>query len=218
MPTGNLLVAARHVEIAASIRPVPQMVLDVGCGIGRNLVNLGGSGVGVDHNADSVVKARERGLTAFVPEEFRASPYAVPGRFDALLVSHVLEHMHFEEAAALLREYLPYVRAGGRAVLITPQEAGFRSEASHIEFMDLAVLERGLHPLHERARLVSNRIDHPQDREGGRRPPVYLAPRLTNRRECHLRREPGDTRDHAEGESGAQPQLPVDGQIGLGPK
>jgi SAM-dependent methyltransferase len=117
-------------------------VLEVGCGIGRNLVNLGGQGVGVDHNADSVARARERGLTAFVPEEFRASPHAVPGRFDALLVAHVLEHMRFEEAAALLREYLPYVRAGGRAVLITPQEAGFRSEASHVEFMDLAVLDR----------------------------------------------------------------------------
>jgi len=35
--------------------------LDIGCGIGRNLVNLGGHGVGVDHNERSVELARERG-------------------------------------------------------------------------------------------------------------------------------------------------------------
>src|SRR3954452_11662883 len=60
--------------------------LDVGCGLGRNLINLGGraAGVGVDHNADSIAVARARGLDAYLPGELRASPYAVPGRFDAM--------------------------------------------------------------------------------------------------------------------------------------
>ena len=39
-------------------------VLDIGCGIGRNLLNLGDDSVGVDHNVDSVAAARARGLTA----------------------------------------------------------------------------------------------------------------------------------------------------------
>src|SRR4051794_32549831 len=118
--------------------------LDVGCGLGRNLDNLrrlGTDAVGVDHNAESVAVARRRGLTAFTPAELRASPQARPGGFDALLCAHVLEHMRRPEAAALLREYLPYVRPGGRVVLITPQEAGFRSDATHVELLDLAALD-----------------------------------------------------------------------------
>lgn len=120
-------------------------VLDVGCGIGRNLVNLGGgpdAGVGVDIDAESVKACERRGLTAFTPEAFLASDYARPGRFDSLLCAHVLEHMRAPEAEALLAEYLPYVRAGGRAVLITPQEAGFASDPTHVELVDFAALDR----------------------------------------------------------------------------
>ena len=119
-------------------------VLDVGCGGGRNLVNLGGSGagVGIDSSPDSVATCRRRGLVAFSPEDFRKSPFARPGRFDGLLLSHVVSHMHFAEAQALVAEYLPYVRVEGRVVLIAPEEAGFASDASHVEFMDLDALDR----------------------------------------------------------------------------
>lgn len=117
-------------------------VLDVGCGIGRNLAHLRGAGVGVDHNAEAVALARRRGLVALLPDEFRASPYATPGRFDTLLLAHVAEHMRHDEARELVASYLPYIRSGGKVVLITPQEAGFRSDATHVEFMDLDALER----------------------------------------------------------------------------
>lgn len=112
--------------------------LDLGCGIGRNLEALGEEGVGVDHNADAVAIARRRGFVALTPEELRSSPLGAPGGFDALLVAHVLEHMRGEEAEALMREYLALVKAGGRVVVITPQEAGYRSDPTHVEFMDFA--------------------------------------------------------------------------------
>jgi len=117
-------------------------VLDIGCGVGRNLINIGGSGnpVGVDHNAHSVEVARSRGLIAFTPEEFRASSYAKPLTYDSLLLSHVAEHMRREEVVSVLREYMPYLRAGARIVLITPQEAGYKSDPSHVEFMDFEAL------------------------------------------------------------------------------
>ena len=118
--------------------------LDLGCGTGRNLAHLGGNGVGVDHNQHSVEAARARGLVAYTSEEFRRSSFAVPGRFDALLVAHVLEHMPLVEATELVGEHLAYVRAGGRVVLITPQEAGFASDATHVAFMGFAELERVL--------------------------------------------------------------------------
>ena len=121
-------------------------VLDIGCGLGRNLANLGGRGVGVDHNRHSVGIARSRGLTAFTPEEFQRSEYAQEGRFDSLLLAHVAEHMEKEDVVNLLRDYLVYLSPGGRVVIITPQESGFRSDRTHVEFANFdtvaAIAER----------------------------------------------------------------------------
>ncbi|MBA3523169.1 MAG: class I SAM-dependent methyltransferase [Geodermatophilaceae bacterium] len=117
-------------------------VLDVGCGIGRNLVNLEGSGVGVDHNAESVAVARSRGLTAWTTAEFADSPDAVEAGYDALLLAHVMEHVDADVAEAILRDYLPYLRPGGRVVFMTPQEVGYRSDSTHVRFVDAAELRR----------------------------------------------------------------------------
>jgi 2-polyprenyl-3-methyl-5-hydroxy-6-metoxy-1,4-benzoquinol methylase len=111
-------------------------VLDVGCGLGRNLGHVDGHGVGVDHNPHSVEVVRSRGMTAFTPDEFRASEYATPGRFDSLLSAHVLEHLEWDEAVDLVRTYLPFVRPGGKVVIICPQRAGFRSDATHVTELD----------------------------------------------------------------------------------
>lgn len=108
--------------------------LDVGCGLGRNLAHLGGAGVGVDHNAESVAVARSRGLAAYTVEEFVGGPHARPGAFDSLLLAHVVEHMTEADARALLADYLPYVRDGGKVVLITPQERGYATDATHVRF------------------------------------------------------------------------------------
>ena len=110
-------------------------VLDVGCGIGRNLINLRGHGVGIDHNRYSVQRARSRGLQAFTPEEFKLSEFDAPERFDSILMAHVAEHMTELEAVELLRRYLSLLRPQGRTILITPQEYSFSSDPTHIQFM-----------------------------------------------------------------------------------
>jgi SAM-dependent methyltransferase len=115
--------------------------LDVGCGIGRNLVNLDGYAVGIDYNPEAIAIAVQRGLTAFTPDEFGRSNLAHPETFDSLLAAHVIEHLNRRDALELLRTYLPYVRSGGTVVLITPQERGFRSDASHVDFVDFGSLE-----------------------------------------------------------------------------
>lgn len=124
-------------------------VLEVGCGLGRNLVNLGGNGagVGVDHNAEAIETCRARGLEAYLPDAFAKSDYAKPERFDTLLLAHVVEHMHMPEAKALIATYLPFVKRRGRVVLICPQEAGYASDPTHVEFMDVPKLERILREL-----------------------------------------------------------------------
>jgi SAM-dependent methyltransferase len=109
--------------------------LEIGCGIGRHLVHLPPGSVGVDHNPHAVEIARRRGCEALSPEAFAADPRRHAG-FASLLCAHVLEHMPRADAEALLIRYLPAVEPGGRVVLIAPQEAGFRSDPSHVEFLD----------------------------------------------------------------------------------
>jgi SAM-dependent methyltransferase len=108
--------------------------LDVGCGVGRNLASLDPESVGVDHNAVSVGAARERGHEAYTVEEFLESPVARPGTFDAILLAHVVEHMSRAAALDLLHTYLPFLRPGGRVMLICPQERGFASDPTHETF------------------------------------------------------------------------------------
>jgi 2-polyprenyl-3-methyl-5-hydroxy-6-metoxy-1,4-benzoquinol methylase len=110
-------------------------VLDIGCGVGRCLAFIDGNGVGIDHNLGSVEECRRRGLEAYAPEQFEEID---AGLFDTILLSHVLEHLDAEQGDALVARYLPYLRPRGRVVLITPQEAGQRSDSTHVRFVDAA--------------------------------------------------------------------------------
>src|SRR6476661_588068 len=67
--------------------------LDVGCGIGRNLGNLGQGSVGVDHNATSIETAWAQGHEAYTLQEWEESPVRQSDSFDSLLIAHVIEHM-----------------------------------------------------------------------------------------------------------------------------
>jgi SAM-dependent methyltransferase len=118
----------------------PGFTLEVGCGIGRNLAHLDGNAVGIDTNPYVVAEARRAGFRSFTPEEFAASEWNRPGSFDTLLLAHVAEHMRRDQLLELIREHLPRVRPEGKVILITPQEAGFRTDSTHVEFMDLGVL------------------------------------------------------------------------------
>src|SRR3712207_3018586 len=102
----------------------PGFTLDVGCGVGRTLTHVRGNGVGVDHNPEAVDVCRSRGLRAYTPEDFSASEWAVPERFDSLLYAHVLEHLEPPDVVELVRSYLPYLRREGQVIVLTPQERG----------------------------------------------------------------------------------------------
>jgi len=120
--------------------------------------------VGVDHNRRAVEIARARGLAAFTPEEFRVSQWAQAGRFDSLLFSHVLEHMSALDATGLVRAHRHLLRAGGRVVVVTPQEAGFRSDPTHVEYMDFDKVEA---VLREAGLEVERRYSFPLPRLAG---------------------------------------------------
>jgi SAM-dependent methyltransferase len=109
-------------------------VLDVGCGIGRNLANLGPGSVGVDHNPHSVAYCRERGMTALTVEEFWASEHAASGSFGGLLAAHLVEHLDRDTALQVVGSYLPCLRPGAVVAVITPQERGYASDPTHVRF------------------------------------------------------------------------------------
>ena len=118
--------------------------LEIGCGVGRVLQWLPNS-IGVDHNPTSIVAARARGLTTFSNEEFHLSKFAISKSFDSLLMAHLLEHMTEDERNTIMKEFRKYLKPEGRLVIICPQEAGFRSDSTHIEYLDFnAIKEYGL--------------------------------------------------------------------------
>ncbi|MEW1954424.1 class I SAM-dependent methyltransferase [Terrabacter sp. NPDC080008] len=116
--------------------------LDIGCGIGRNLVSLSADSLGVDHNPHSIAEAKKAGFKAMTVEEFEASDEAKPASFDSLLIAHVLEHMDEESGRSLLRSYLPYLRPGGVVFVICPQEVGYRTDATHVRFVTDTDIEK----------------------------------------------------------------------------
>jgi SAM-dependent methyltransferase len=139
--------------------------LDLGCGNGRSLRHLGGNAVGVDHNRRAVEMAKAAGFEAFTPEAFRASHHPRASRFDSLLLSHVAEHMVETEAVALVGAYLPMLRPAGRVVFLCPQEAGYRTDPTHVQFMDFPALRRMAAALDL---AVEREYSHPFPREVGR--------------------------------------------------
>jgi SAM-dependent methyltransferase len=139
--------------------------LDIGCGLGRHLLNLAGNGVGIDHNTTSVQYARSQGLRVFTPEAFQGSEFNRPQLFDAMLLSHVAEHMTREQAVDLLSLYSPLLKTGGKLVIITPQEAGFKRDNTHREFMDFGKLRQiatalGFKPLKEYSFPLPHSLGH----------------------------------------------------------
>ncbi len=52
----------------------------------------------------------------------------------------MLEHLDEPTGVELLNSYLPHLGDGGRVILITPQERGQRSDATHVRLIDAAAL------------------------------------------------------------------------------
>ena len=120
----------------------PGFVLDVGCGIGRNLLHLDGNGIGVDHNPTSIEVSKSRGLEAYTVVEFLKSPYNKPETFDSILLAHVAEHMTGDDFVFVLQQYIHLLKKNGKIIIITPQEKGFKSDDTHVQFMDFDTIKR----------------------------------------------------------------------------
>lgn len=99
-------------------------LLDVGCGSGTAMIrmrDLGWEVEGVDFDAKAVELARTRGLNVRLGSlEDQGYP---EGAFDAIVMSHVLEHV--PDPRALLQECWRVLRSGGNLVCVTPNSSSF---------------------------------------------------------------------------------------------
>jgi 2-polyprenyl-3-methyl-5-hydroxy-6-metoxy-1,4-benzoquinol methylase len=115
---GRRAAADRFVRGLSRPRPSAR-VLDVGCGKGDFMVEMRAAGWlvdGVDADPRAVARARERSLDVRAGT-LEAAAYQ-PRSFDAVTLSHVLEHVH--DPVATLRTCRELVRADGVLWLATP--------------------------------------------------------------------------------------------------
>lgn len=141
-------------------------LLDVGCGSGQFLVGmreLGWDVLGVEPDPEAARIAKERfGLPVIVAPLEEAGP--PNNSFDAITMSHVVEHVH--DPIAILRECARLLKPGGKLVVITPNIASlghrlFRTAWRGLEpprHLNL-FSPRTLHACAERAGLKIARLD-----------------------------------------------------------
>ena len=139
--------------------------LEIGCGIGRNLSYLENpANIGVDLNLSAVEYCKSIGHTAYISEQFDALAEHRAG-FDNILLSHVLEHMELPAAIDLIKHYLPALKPTGRIVIVCPQLRGFKSDPTHVEYMNF----KSLSTIVARCGLViEQQFSHPLHRTFGR--------------------------------------------------
>jgi SAM-dependent methyltransferase len=145
---GRKLVRRAYLNHARSLLKGP--TLDFGCGVGELLERLPSGSAGVEYNHSSVEYCRARGLHVDWYDGYADdwSLASCTGRFQSLIVSHVLEH--FDEPMPILGKLIAAATGRGieRVLVIVPGRAGFRHDNTHRTFVDRPMLREELarHP------------------------------------------------------------------------
>lgn len=99
--------------------PGPLRILDMGCGTGALLSELGqyGEASGVDFSSQAVEYCKQRGINDVIQGRAEALPFA-NGRFDIVLALDVIEHVEKDEQA--LKELGRVTKQGGMVIVFVP--------------------------------------------------------------------------------------------------
>jgi 2-polyprenyl-3-methyl-5-hydroxy-6-metoxy-1,4-benzoquinol methylase len=120
----------------------PGRTLDVGCGVGRCLRNLPPRSIGIDPNEHSIEIVNCLGMAGYTPAEFEKSDQNLMGTFDSILFAHVLEHLTMQDGLKLIQKYIPLLRSRGQVIAFCPQEKGFKTDPTHVTFLDFSALNK----------------------------------------------------------------------------
>lgn len=122
-------------------------VLDVGCGDGANmslLVRSGRQVIGETLSFSEAAAVKRRGLGCVVRDICLEGLPFRPASFDALLFSHVLEHLPFPDR--VLRRYVDLVRPGGGVYVALPNPMHvvqrWRFLRGHFEYTETGLMDR----------------------------------------------------------------------------
>lgn len=108
-------------------------VLDVGCGLGRYLRLLSSRGydvTGIDANPIIVKANNESGFHCVSPDSFDETE----GKYDVILLSHVIEHFPPDQLLLFVERYLDRLELGGAVVIATPLASNnFYDDFDHVK-------------------------------------------------------------------------------------
>ena len=113
-------------ELIALVDKRHKRILDAGCGGGANMSRLAARGhaaIGVTLSRREASLCLERGLACIIGDINRGLPFA-SGSFDAILFSHVLEHVPFPDE--VLRQVLHLLDDDGAIYVALPNVLQFR--------------------------------------------------------------------------------------------
>lgn len=114
-------------ELVGLVDPTHARVIDLGCGVGANMSLLRERGhevTGVTLSEDEATLVRSRGFRCLVCDVANENVPLPAASADALLFSHVLEHLAWPEEA--LRRSLKLLRPGGGVYVALPNALQFR--------------------------------------------------------------------------------------------
>ncbi len=124
-------------------------LLDIGCGNGealQNMADLGWQVRGVDFDPIAVQIAQKKGLEVRLGK-LAAQDYP-SAFFDAITMSHVIEHVH--DPLSLLGECRRILKPGGRLVVVTPNSRSWGHQRFRANWMHLDP-PRHLHVFNEQS-------------------------------------------------------------------
>jgi SAM-dependent methyltransferase len=126
------------------LRDVRGPTLDFGCGAGQLLRRLPPGSAGIEINPHLIEALSREGLEVIAydasADDFAFTTIPV-GRFETLVMSHVLEH--FDNADQILKKLLRSCARIGirRVVLVLPGACGYRSDPTHKTFVNAEYIQ-----------------------------------------------------------------------------
>lgn len=115
----------------------PKRVLDLGCGDGKVMAMVGGSGVAVDFSPHMLEQARARFQTEDVDvvEHNLNTPLPDLGTFDVVVSAFAIHHCSHERKRQLYSEIFRLVEPGG--VFANLEHVASTTEKLHAQFLEL---------------------------------------------------------------------------------